>query len=113
MEGVRFEPLAVAPEVGLRSDPADPSLGLVLGESGERTVRPDAPLTVTRAGSFAPAVATAEAGGGFVAPAEEAQAGEEATLRAGVVALFPPNAGGEIRNDGAARAVGRPSRWRI
>ena len=120
-----FEPLAVAqgvalpspaglvvvrigmePGAVLPSDPADPTVGLIILEAGQLTVRLDAPITVTRAGTFAPALATAEAGGEFVPPEEAAAAGEAVTLRAGDVALFPPNAGGEIRNDGDERAVG-------
>ena len=124
-EGVSFEPLTAVQGVALPnpgdlvvvrigieagsslpSDPNDPSLGLFLVEAGEVTVNIDAPLRVTRAGSFAPALATAEAGGAFVSPEETAAARETVTLRVGDVALFPPNAGGEIRNDGAEPAVG-------
>ena len=74
----------------LPSDPADPALGLVLVEAGELIVALDGPVTVTRAGTLAPAVAAA---------------GETLVLRAGDVGLFPPNVGGEVRNDGAERAV--------
>jgi len=97
---IGLEPGAVLP-----NDPADPSLGLVLVEAGELTIALDGPVTVTRAGTFGPAVATAEAGGAFVAPEEAVAAGEAVVLRAGDVALAPPNVGGEIRNDGAERAV--------
>jgi len=123
-EGVTFEPLALAPalalpnpgdlvlvRIGLEpgaalpSDPADPSFGMVLVEAGELTVRIDGPVVITRAGSFGAAGATAEAGGAFAAPEEAVAAGEAATLRPGDVGLFPPNAGGELRNDGAAPAA--------
>jgi len=125
LEGVSFEPLAVTtgvalpnpgdlvlvriglePGAVLPSQPDDPSLAVVLVEAGELTVELDAPVTVTRAGSFAPALATAEAGGAFVAPEETVAAGEAVTLRAGDVAFLPPSVGGEVRNDGAERAVG-------
>ena len=125
IEGVTFEPLAVSagvtlpspsdlvlvriglePGAALPSDPDDPSLAMVLVEAGELTVDLDAPFTVTRAGAFAPVLATAEAGGAFVAPEETVAAGEAVTLRAGDVAFFPPNVGGVISNDGEERAVG-------
>lgn len=124
-EGITFEPLAVASELDLPSpgdlvlvrielesgavlpsDPEDPSLAMVLVEEGELTVALDGPVTVTRAGTFAPAVATAGAGGEFVAPEEAAVAGEEVTLQVGDVAFIPPNVGGEVRNDGEELAVG-------
>ncbi len=125
LEGVSFEPLAVTsgltlpspgnlvlvrigldPGAVLPSDPSDPSLAMVLIETGELTVQLDAPVTVTRAGSFAPALATAEAGGEFVAPGATVAAGEAVTLLAGDVAFLPANVGGEVRNDGAERVVG-------
>lgn len=124
-EGVVFEPLAVtagvalpspgdlvvvritlAPGAVLPSDPNDPSLGMVLLESGELTIRLDKPATITRAGTFAPAIATAEATGTFPAPEETVAANQTATLRAGDVFYAPASAGGEIRNDGAEPAVG-------
>ena len=125
LEGVSFEPLAVTsgltlpspgdlvlvrigldPGAVLPSDPADPSLAMVLIETGELTVQLDAPVTVTRAGSFGPALATAEAGGEFVAPEATVAAGEEVTLQAGDVAYLPANVSGEVRNDGTERVVG-------
>lgn len=41
-----------------------------------------------------------------MSPAEVSAARDEVVLRAGDVAYFPPNLSGEIRNDGAERAVG-------
>jgi len=125
LEGVSFEPLAVTsgvslpsqadlvlvrfslePGAVLPSDPNDPTLAMVLIEAGEFTVEFDMPFTVTRAGTFVPALATAEAGGAFVAPEETVAAGEVVTLQVGDVAVFPPNVGGETRNDGEERLVG-------
>ncbi len=125
IEGVSFEPLAVAPgmtlpgtadlvlvRIGLEpgavlpSDPEDPSLAMVLIESGELTLVLDGPVTITRAGSFAPALATAEAGGAFVAPEETTEADDTVTVQAGDVVVFPPNIGGEIRNEGEEPVVG-------
>jgi len=125
LEGVSFEPLALAsgmtlpgqadlvlvriglePGAVLPSDPDDASLAMVLIESGEITLALDGPVTITRAGAFAPALATAEAGGTFVAPEETTGAGETVTVGAGDVVFFPPNIGGEIRNDGADPVVG-------
>jgi len=124
-EGVSFEALAIAPGMTLPSpadlvlvriglepgavlpvDPENPSLAMVLIESGELTVTFDGPVTITRAGSFAPVLAPAEAGGAFVAPGETTEAGETVTLQAGDVVVFPPNIGGEIRNEGEELAVG-------
>lgn len=124
-EGVSFEPLAVTtgltlpspgdlvlvriglePGAVLPSDPSDPSLAMVLVETGELTVQLDAPVAVTRAGSFAPALATAEAGGEFIAPEATVAAGEAVTLQAGDVAFLPANVSGEVRNDGAERVAG-------
>ena len=125
LEGVSFEPLAIAPgmtlpspadlvlvrlslEPGavLPSDPNDPTVAMVLIEAGELTVEFDMPFTITRAGTFVPALATAEAGGEFVAPEETVAAGEVVTLQVGDVAVFPANIGGETRNDGEERLVG-------
>ncbi len=125
IEGVSFEPLAIAPgmtlpgtadlvlvRIGLDpgavlpSDPEDPSLAMVLIESGELTLVLDGPVTISRAGSFASALATAEAGGAFVEPEETTEAGDTVTLQAGDVVVFPANIGGEIRNEGEEMAVG-------
>ncbi len=125
LEGVSFEPLALAPGVTLPSqadlvlvrlglepgavlpaDPEDPALAMVLVESGELTLVLDGPVTITRAGSFAQALGTAEAGGAFVAPEETAAAGETVTLQTGDVVVLPPNIGGEMRNDGEEPVVG-------
>jgi quercetin dioxygenase-like cupin family protein len=121
-EGITFEPVAFAtglalpapgevsvsrigfdPGTGFPIDEEDPTYALAVVESGALTIRLDRPLMVTRAGALATAMAEEEAGG---APAnEEIAAGQEATLQAGDTALFPPDVGGEIGNDGQDRAV--------
>jgi quercetin dioxygenase-like cupin family protein len=113
-EGVTFEPLALAtglalpstgelflarfglePGAALPLEPGDPAYALAAVESGALTIRVDGPLTVTRAEEMAGVMA--EEG---VPATETIAAGQEVTLSAGDSALFPPNAGGEIRNDG-------------
>jgi Cupin domain len=66
----------------------DPSVGLILVESGEMTVRIDGPVTITRASG-----------------PEEVAAGTEFTLGPGESFLWPPNVAGEVRNDGQEPAV--------
>jgi len=121
-EGITFEPVAFAtglalpapgdvavsrigfdPGTGFPIDEEDSTYALAVVESGALTIRLDRPLMVTRAGALATAMAEEAAGG---APAnEEIAAGQEATLQAGDTALFPPDVGGEIGNDGQDRAV--------
>ena len=66
----------------------DPSVGLILVESGEVTVRLEGPATITRATG-----------------AEEVAAGTDFTLGAGESFLWPPFVAGELRNDGQEPAV--------
>ncbi len=66
----------------------DPSVGLNLIESGELTVRIEAPVTVTRA----------------TGP-EDVAAGTEFTLGPGESFIWPPNVAGELRNDGPEPVV--------
>jgi len=68
--------------------PADLSVGLNLVESGELTVRLEAPVTVTR-----------------TTGPEEVAAGTEFTLGPGESFIWPPNVAGELRNDGPEPAV--------
>ena len=68
--------------------PADLSVGLNLVESGELTVRLEAPVTVTR-----------------TTGSEEVAAGTEFTLGPGESFIWPPNVAGELRNDGPEPAV--------
>ena len=122
--GITFEPLAYAAEVTLPEsnefsisrvsfDPGagfpieeeDPAYGLAVVESGELTVRADGPLMVTRAGALGTAEGEAEESGAFAPVTEEIAAGQEVTVGAGDGVLFPPNATGEVRNDGQERAV--------
>ncbi|MDP9370789.1 MAG: cupin domain-containing protein [Chloroflexota bacterium] len=120
-ERLPFEALAIAPGVALPSpadivvfrfdldpggvfpfDPADPSTGVVVVESGVLTFRIEAPITVTRAATIQ---ATPAAEGPFAPQTEQVPVGTEFTLGAGDSAVFPANVGGEARNAGQDRAV--------
>jgi quercetin dioxygenase-like cupin family protein len=117
--GITFEPLAFAtalahPTTGeltvsrislepgsvLPIEEGDPSYALGFVESGELTVVQNGPMTITRAGALGAAVVASEEGGAFAPATEEIAAGQEVKLGAGDAGLFPPNASGEIRNDG-------------
>jgi quercetin dioxygenase-like cupin family protein len=123
-EGITFEPLAFATELALPAtgelsisrvsfdpgrgfpvDAGDPSYGLAVIESGELTVRQDAPFMVMRAGALAAAISEEMAGGTSGPASEEIAAGQEVTLGAGDSVLFPPNVSAEIRNDSQVRTV--------
>jgi quercetin dioxygenase-like cupin family protein len=123
-EGIGFEALAFAtalalpstgelsitrvsfePGTGLPIEEGDPSYALGVIESGELTIVQNAPLMVTRAGALDAAMGEAEASGAFLPETEEIAAGQEVTVAAGDAVLFPPNASGEIRNDGDEPAV--------
>jgi quercetin dioxygenase-like cupin family protein len=123
-EGITFEPLALATELtfpatgelsisrvsfdpgaGFPIEEGDPSYALAVIESGELTVRQDGPLVVMRAGALATAIGEEMAGGAFTPATEEIAAGQEVTLAAGDTVLFPPDVGGEIRNDSQVRTV--------
>jgi quercetin dioxygenase-like cupin family protein len=122
---VIFEPLGFAPSITvsspsdlvlirfrlesgavLPSDPGDPSVALLVVETGEITIEVDGPVTVTRGGAFNTGVATAEAGGVFAVATEAVPAGEAVTLRVGDAAVIPANLSGELRNDGQEAASG-------
>ena len=66
----------------------DPTAALVLVESGELTVRLEAPVTISR-----------------TTGPEEVPAGTDFTLGPGESFLFAPNVAGEVRNDGQEPAV--------
>ena len=124
-EGLTFEPLGfgtaeelpaapaeialfrfgVDPGAGFPIEEDDPTVALVVVESGAVTFRVEAPVRVTRAATIA-AFATPGAEEGAIPTPEEVAAGTEFTLEAGDSAVFPPNVPGEVRNDGAERAVG-------
>jgi quercetin dioxygenase-like cupin family protein len=97
---IGFEPGASLP-----GEENDPTVGIMLVESGTLTVQADGPLTVTRGATLGAAVATAEATGDFSAIVEAVAAGEAVTLEAGDAAYLPANVPGEIRNDGQEQAV--------
>lgn len=122
--GITFEPLAFAsalalpstgelavsrisfePGAGFPIEEGDPSNALAVIESGELTIVQDGPLLVTRAGALGAAMGESDEGGAFTPETEEIAAGEELTVGTGDAVLFPPNASGEIRNDGQEPAV--------
>jgi quercetin dioxygenase-like cupin family protein len=83
---IRFAPGATLP-----FDPTDPSVDLLYMSTGTLTFRVEADMTVARgvrAGTPAPA------------EPEAIPANTEFTMSDGDSALFPPNASGEVRNDG-------------
>ncbi len=119
MEGIGYEALAFAtaltlpstgelaitrvslePGTGLPIEEGDPSYALAVIESGELTIVQDDPLMVTRAGALDAAMGEAEESGAFIPETEEIAAGQEVTIGEGDAVLFPPNASGELRNDG-------------
>jgi quercetin dioxygenase-like cupin family protein len=83
---VRFAPGATLP-----FDPTDPSVDLLFVGSGTLTARVEAPMKVARG---------VEAGTPAPTEPEEIPANTEFTLSEGDSALVPPNASGEVRNDG-------------
>jgi quercetin dioxygenase-like cupin family protein len=124
VEGITFEPVSFAfgaevatpadlvlvrigfdPGASLPGEENDPTVGIVLVESGTLTVQADGPLTVTRGAGMGEAMATAEATGDFSTLMESAAAGEAVTLEAGDAAYLPANMTGEIRNDGQDPAI--------
>lgn len=124
-EGITFDPVAFAlgvelpspadlfvarigldPGTGFPLEDSDPSVGILVVESGAFTVQVEGPVSVTRGAGLAGAMATAEATWDFAAATEAIAAGEEVTLEAGDAAYIPGSVNGEIRNDGQERAVG-------
>jgi len=93
--------LTIAPGATLPNDPNDPSLALVSVESGTLTLHFTTPLTITRAAAMA-TLATPEAA--FPAP-EQVAAGATAKLAVGDSVIAPPNAGGDVRNEGNVPVV--------
>ncbi len=123
-EGITFEPVTFATGVDLMSpadlvvvrlglesgsgfpiEEDDPSVGVMVVESGTFTVQVEGPITITRGAGLGEAVATAEVTGDFSALAERVDDGAVVTLEVGDAAYIPGNVTGEIRNDGQERAV--------
>jgi quercetin dioxygenase-like cupin family protein len=90
----------------LPSDPNDPSVGILIVESGAFTLALEGPVNVTRGAGLSAAMATAEASGDPGEIVEAYGAGDEVTLEAGDAAYVPANLAGEIRNEGQEPAVG-------
>jgi len=97
--------LTLAPGTALPGEENDPSVGIVVVESGTLTVQVDGPVTVTRGAGLGEALASAEQSGDFGNLTEPVAAGEAVTLEAGDAAYLPANAGGELRNDGEEQVV--------
>jgi quercetin dioxygenase-like cupin family protein len=83
--------IRLAPGAAVPFDPADPTVDLVYMASGTLTFSVEAPMTVARDVSAGTPVPTEP---------EAIEAGTEFTMSEGDFALFPPNASGEVRNDG-------------
>jgi hypothetical protein len=88
---IRLDPGATLP-----FDPTDPSVDLVFMSSGTLTFLLDAEMTVARG---------VQAGTPVPTEPEAIPANTEFTLSDGDSALFPPNAAGEVRNDGDEAAT--------
>jgi quercetin dioxygenase-like cupin family protein len=123
-DGIAFEPLSVAfgadmtspfhllvarftlaPGAMLPSDERDPSVGIVIVESGTLTVEVDGPVTVTRGIGLGAAFAAAEESGDFTTLTQPVAEGEAVTLEAGDAAYLPGNVAGALRNDGEEPVV--------
>jgi len=123
-EGITFEPVTFAtgadftgltdlavirlglePGAGFPIEEDDPSVGILLVESGAFTIQVEGSMTVTRGAGMSEAMAAAEETGDISALMEPITAGEAVTLEAGDAAYIPGNVTGEIRNDGQERAV--------
>jgi quercetin dioxygenase-like cupin family protein len=86
-----FGRIRLAPGATVPFDPADPTVDLLYMSGGTLTFRVDAPMTVARGASAGTPIPTEP---------EDIPAGTEFTMSDGDSALFPPNATGEVRNDG-------------
>jgi quercetin dioxygenase-like cupin family protein len=91
-----FGRITLAPGATFPFDPTNPSVDLVYMTSGTLTFRVEAPMKVARG---------AKAGTPVAAEPEEIPAGTEFTLSDGDSAIFPPNTGGEVRNDSDQEAT--------
>jgi hypothetical protein len=81
-------------------------VGLLIVESGTFTMEIPAPVSVTRGAGLRDALAAAEASGDLSGAMEQVPAGAVITLGVGDAAHAPASVAGEIRNEGAERAVG-------
>jgi quercetin dioxygenase-like cupin family protein len=123
--GVTFEALAFAGQIDVTSpldfavaritldpgatlpiDARDPTVGILLAQSGTFTVQVQGPITVNRGAGLVAAMATAEATGDMSGMTGAVAPGEAVTLETGDAAFIPGNVSGEIRNDGTKPAVG-------
>jgi quercetin dioxygenase-like cupin family protein len=124
-QGVAFQTVSFAPAIALPGhgdliviratlDPngvipieaTDPTLGILLVESGTLTVQVQGPVMVTRGQGLDVALATAEATGNVNAAVQTMAGGQSVTLQTGDAAYVPANTAGEIRNASQGQAVG-------
>jgi len=88
--------IKLEPDATLPFDPKDPSVDLVYMTGGTLTFKIDAAMTVARG---------VRAGTPVPTEPEAIPANTEFTMSDGDSALFPPKAGGEVRNDGDEEAT--------
>jgi hypothetical protein len=93
--------LTIDPGVSLPAEPGDPNFAFTLVESGSLTILSDTPLAIARAAALAEALESP----GTMPEIEETTADTDVTLSAGDSIVFPPEVGGELRNDGTEPVV--------
>ena len=101
----------IQPGAALPLEASDPSGGMLIVESGTFTVRVDTPWAISRSGSFASSIATAEASGTFTSQDEQIASGDEATMGAGDAAYIPGSVSGEIETTAAKQPSNSSSSW--
>ena len=98
--------IGLEPGAGFPIEAGDPTVGVLLVESGILTVEVAGPVTVSRGASLNEAMATAETTEDLSALLETAALGEVVVLEAGDAVYIPGNVNGEIRNEERVRAEG-------
>jgi quercetin dioxygenase-like cupin family protein len=96
----------LAPGAVIPIDASDPTLGILLVESGTLSLKMQGLVSFTRGDGFADALATAEASGEMSNALGFNPAGNPLTLRPGDAVYIPAHTAGEIRNTGQEPGVG-------